>query len=193
MTAMQTAELMTGEEFLALPPEPGSRWRSLVEGELVMDAPRWPHNVLQTDLLLALEIWARAAPDRGRAGLPLDVQLDEYNVFEPDIVWYAAGRVPRLEDDRPYPLPDLAVEIRSPSTWAYDIGPKKAAYERHGLPELWLVDTVAAEVLVFRRSAPGAAAFDVALELGPTAVLASPLLPGFSLGLDELFAAGGSG
>jgi len=190
MTAMRTAELMTAEEFLALPSEPGSRWRSLVEGEIVMDAPRWPHNVLQSELLVAMQSWARRAPDRGRAGLPLDVQLGQHNVFEPDIVWYAARRVPRLEDDRPYPLPDLAVEIRSPSTWVYDIGAKKTAYERHGLPELWLVDTVADELLVFRRSEPESATFDVAIELGRGDTLASPLLPGFSLPLEELFAAG---
>ena len=53
-------------------------------------------------------------------------------------------------------LPDLAIEIRSPSTWRYDIGAKKSVYEREGLPELWLVDGDANVVLVFRRSAPGA-------------------------------------
>ena len=53
------------------------------------------------------------------------------------------------------------------------------------------MDTVAAEVLVFRRSGPVSATFDVALELGRGDTLASPLLPGFSLPLGELFAAGG--
>ena len=80
-------------------------------------------------------------------------------------MWYAEGRGPRRDGDRPYPVPDLAIEVRSASTWRYDIGAKKAAYERGGLPELWLVDTAADEVLVFRRSAPTAATFDVSLEL----------------------------
>ena len=44
-------------------------------------------------------------------------------------------------------MPDIAVEVRSPSTWRYDIGAKKSGYERRGLPELWLVDTRADEVL----------------------------------------------
>jgi len=47
-------------------------------------------------------------------------------------------------------------EVRSASTSRYDIGAKKAAHERAGLPELWLVDTAADEVLVFRRSSPQA-------------------------------------
>jgi Uma2 family endonuclease len=86
-------------------------------------------------------------------------------------------------------MPDLAIEVRSPSTWRYDIGAKKAGYERHGLRELWLADTAAGVVLAFRRSARDAPAFDVALELSREQSLSSPLLPGFSLALAELFPA----
>jgi len=81
----------------------------------------------------------------------------------------------------------LPWRVRSPSTWRYDIGAKKAAYECHGLPELWLVDTAAEVVLVFRRSAQDARAFDQALELDRDGRLASPLLPGFQLAVTELF------
>ena len=77
---------------------------------------------------------------------------------------------------------------RSPSTWRYDIGARKSAYERAGLRELWLVDTAADEVLVFRRSSREAATFDVSLELALDDDLSSPLLPGFALALRTLFA-----
>lgn len=102
-------------------------------------------------------------------------------------MWYSEGRAPGRHDDRPYPIPDLAVEVRSASTWRYDIGSKKAAYERAGLPELWLVDTAADVVLVFRRSAPTAVTFDLALELAVGEELTSPRLPGFTRSLRELF------
>jgi len=52
---------------------------------------------------------------------------------------------------------------------------------------LWLVDTAADEVIVFRRSQPKAPACDVSLELARGDALTSPLLPGFALALDELF------
>jgi Uma2 family endonuclease len=84
-------------------------------------------------------------------------------------------------------MPALAVEVRSPSTWRYDIGAMKAAYERHGLPELWLVDTPAETVLVYRRSKSDSARFDVALELDAGAQLMSPLLPAFSLSVTDAF------
>jgi Uma2 family endonuclease len=80
------------------------------------------------------------------------------------------------------------VEVRSPSTWRYDVGTKKATYERHGLPELWLVDTKSESVLVYRCSAPAVPEFDVALELAAGEVLMSPLLPGFALPVAEVFA-----
>lgn len=63
-------------------------------------------------------------------------------------------------------LGDLAVEVRSPSTWRYDIGTNKATYEHHALSELWLVDTESGAVLVYRRSSPSVPDFDVALGAG---------------------------
>ena len=187
MEAVPVAERMTAEEFLALPLTDRTRFASLVEGEVVVNDPRPLHNFVTDDLGFALRTWARAKPGRGRVMLPLDVLLDDYNVFKPDILWYSEPRVPGRHSERPSPLPDLAVDVRSPSTWRYDIGAKKAAYERHGLPELWLLDTAAEAVLIFRRSAPGASTFDVALELARDAQLESPLLPGFSLSVAELF------
>ena len=80
------------------------------------------------------------------------------------------------------------MEIRSPSTWRYDVGAKKAGYERHGLPELWLVDTVARTVLVFRRSSPRAPRFDVAIEFDDGRTVVSPQLPSFRLEVREVFA-----
>ena len=84
-------------------------------------------------------------------------------------------------------MPDIGAEVRSPSTWRFDIGAKKRGYERHELPELWLVDTEAAAIVVFRRSRAGTPEFDVALELAAGNQLESPQLGGFSLDLEELF------
>jgi Uma2 family endonuclease len=189
MKSVAVAERMTAEQYLALEPSESDPPRSeLIDGEIVVTAPRPLHQIVGGELYLALADWSRAQPGRGRVMWPLDIQLDERNVFEPDILWYAEGRAPRRAAEPPSPLPDLAVEVRSPSTWRYDIGAKKSHYERNGLPELWLVDTAAEEVLAFRRSAQAAASFDVALELTRDDSLHSPLLPGFALQLGELFA-----
>ncbi len=187
MSAVPVAQRMTADEFLEAPvPDRGRPW-NLVDGEVVMNEPTIRHARTQTKLLLALDTWTQAQPDPGMAIVPIDVRLDDRNVFVPDVLWYSAEHLFDEADPPPYPMPDLAVEVRSPSTWRYDIGAKKAGYERHGLRELWLVDTAADAVLVFRRSQPGAPAFDIAVELDREQQLTSPLLPGFALALAELF------
>lgn len=187
MTAMPVKQAVTADEFMARPLSDETRFLELVEGELVMFDPDARHNLVQGNLFGALREWTRAADGRGRLYLPLDVLMDQRNVFEPDISWYREGRAPSAGDPRPYDVPDLAAEVRSPSTWRYDVGAKKSVYERRGLPELWLVDTLAEQVLAFRRSAPKADRFDASLELDRGEALESPLLPGFALLLDELF------
>ncbi len=178
---------MTAEEFIAAPePEHGRPW-NLIDGEVVVNLPTRLHGQAQDNLLFALKVWIRSETGRGRAGSPADVGLDERNVFAPDVHWYAAGRVPSAGAGPPYPMPDLAVEVRSPSTWRFDLGVKKTGYERHGLRELWLVDTLARTVLVYRRSTAGAAEFDVALEVSEDEQLMSPLLPGFELAVADIF------
>jgi Uma2 family endonuclease len=190
MDAVTATAEMTATEFLALALRPeGQIRRELIDGEIVVSEASWAHNESQVTVVFALESWVRGAPRRGSVGLPLDVLLDERNVHCPDVVWYRHGRSPKRGDPIPYAIPDIAVEIRSPSTWRYDIGAKKANYERYGLPELWLVDTAADVVLVFRRSKPDAPRFDVSLELSATDELTSPLLPDFSLPVGEIFAA----
>ena len=83
-------------------------------------------------------------------------------------------------------VPDLAVEVRSRSIWRYDVGAKFALYERAALPELWLVDTEANTVLVFRRSSSAASSFDLSLEVGAGGTLTSPLPPEVALEIAEL-------
>jgi Uma2 family endonuclease len=188
MDAMTATAQMTAAEFLARPVDPPTQRWELIEGELVMNEPGWMHNDAQGCIYSALRVWVNEAPGRGWAGLPLDVQLDERNVYAPDAVWYREERAPRRGDTAPFSVPEVAIEVRSPSTWRFDVGAKKATYERHGVAELWLVDTAADVVLVFRRSTAKAPHFDVSLELTADDKLTSPLLPGFALPVGEIFA-----
>jgi Uma2 family endonuclease len=188
MDGVTATARMTAAEFLARPVDPPTQRWQLIDGELVMNEPGLTHNDAQGCIYAAVRGWTRAASGRGWVGLPLDVLLDDRNVHQPDVAWYRQDRAPRRGDTAPFPVPDIAVEVRSPSTWRFDVGAKKANYERHGVAEVWLVDTAADAVLVFRRSSPKAPHFGVSLELTPDDALTSPLLPGFSLLVGEIFA-----
>jgi len=187
MNAVTAAAQMTAEEFLALPERSTATRAELIDGELVMNEPSRMHNGSQGRIFLALGNWANEAPARGWAALPLDVQIDDRNVHVPDMAWYRDGRMPDRADPAPYPVPDLAVEVRSPLTWRFNIGRKKQNYERHGVGELWLIDTAADVVFVFRRSTPEATHFDVSLDFSPGETLTSPMLPGFELPVARIF------
>lgn len=186
MNTVQMAQRMTADEYLAL--GEGYPRTQLIEGEVVLNQPELLHQMVLMDLLRALGDWTDAAPGRGLITLPLDVKLDERNVFAPDLMWYAEQGAPARDDKRPYPLPRLAIEVRSPSTWSYDVGAKMLAYERAGLTELWLVDTKSQAVIVCRRSSPTVPTFDSLIERRGRDDLTSPQLPGFALDVASLFA-----
>lgn len=177
---------MTLAEFLAIPESEPGHWQ-LVEGEVVVSFPTAAHQQAVENLLFALGLWRRAAPGRGRTLMEVDTTSGPDSRLGPDIQWYADGRELNDPFSRPQPLGDLIVEVRSPSTWAVDVGPKRALYERKGVQELWLVDPYSQTVLVFARSTPDAPAFDVVGELGGDEELTSPLLDGFALPVAEIF------
>ena len=174
---------LTVDEFFALPGE--QRHTQLIDGEIVVNAPSMRHQRILLWLAYELETFRRAHPGLGEPGLEMDVPVGEFNVYLPDLWWSTPERVPGpLRFDG---MPDLAVEIRSPSTWRFDIGTKKDGYEAAGLPELWLVDTAVDRVIVHRRSQPDAPRFDVSFEVGAGEQLTTPLLPGLTLDIAELF------
>jgi Uma2 family endonuclease len=52
-----------------------------------------------------------------------------------------------LCDDSIHGAPDLVVEVLSPGTARYDLVGKRAAYERYGVREYWVVDVKARTLL----------------------------------------------
>lgn len=177
---------MTAEEFLALPePEDNTRLE-LIDGELVLSKPTPLHQDAVMEIAFQLKLWTREAPGRGKPTLDIDTAIDRWTVLVPDLQWYAEGRELPGRTEPPWPLGDLVVEVRSPSTWHRDVGRKREIYERDGVRELWLVDPSARTVLVHRRS-EGSTTFDVTTEVGDGEALTSPLLPGFAVAVAALF------
>ncbi|MDQ3608817.1 MAG: Uma2 family endonuclease [Actinomycetota bacterium] len=184
--ATTVRQRMRVDEFAAMS-EGDPRPMELIDGEVVvMSHPRRAHALLQARLIGEIGGWGGKDPGRPEAHGPTAVELTEYDHYGPDIVVARSGAP---VDDRGYLAepPLICVEIRSPSTWRYDVGRKKSVYEAQGVGEVWLVDDIAEVILVFRRSTPAQATYDVALELATSDTLTSPLLAGFALPLARLF------
>lgn len=173
----------TVDEFFALPGE--QRHSQLIDGEIVVNAPGRRHQDLILWITYEFESFSRSHRHLGRPGLEMDLPIGDRNVYLPDVWWASRARLPgpkRFEG-----TPDLAVEVRSPSTWRFDVGTKRRGYEEAGLGELWLVDTARDTVIVHRRASPDVAEFDITFEVVAGDELTTPLLPGFALDVAELF------
>jgi Uma2 family endonuclease len=73
---------------------------------------------------------------------PIDVYLDEGNIFQPDLIFISNENEQIIKEARIEGTPDLVAEILSPSTSINDKIRKKAQYERFGIKEYWLVDPI---------------------------------------------------
>lgn len=175
MTAVTTARI-SADEFLSGDYPTGSE---LIDGVVHVNDATFRHQQLCQRVNRALDRWAEGEHGYGLVGWGGNWVLSDGHVYKPD-VWWSAEPPDGARHDGP---PDLAAEVRSPGTWRLDIGAKRSEYLRSGTNELWLVDTPARTVLVYRTGRP----LDDALELGPGEQLTSPLLPGFALAIDELF------
>lgn len=127
----------------------GRRWE-LIDGELfVTPAPVPGHQRVVVRLSSALEV-------QGRGLLvlvaPTDIQIDDDTVVQPDIVIFQPERATVVHPESAPPVglvPDIAVEVSSPSTRRLDIVHKRRLYERSGVAEYWFVDREAEVVDVY--------------------------------------------
>ena len=183
VTTTKLRTKLTYEDYLNTPDD--ERYE-LINGELIMSpSPRTAHQ--RTDMKLGLRLGTFI--EQYNLGeffsAPFDVVLSDTDVVQPDLLFVSHERLHIITENNIQGAPDLAVEILSPSTSARDRGYKRDLYAKHGVKEYWQVDTDAKRITVLSLNAHGN--YDVVAVYGVGQTLASPLLPGFALNLDEIF------
>lgn len=106
------------------------------------------------------------------------------NAVEPDIVFVSAARGGIIGPEYIVGAPDLVVEILSPHRPDFDRVTKVKQYARHGVGEHWIIDPVEENVEVYRLVN---SAYDLKADLAGGDSLATPLLPGWKLAVQDLF------
>lgn len=179
-TAVILPSGLTWDEFLALPDDPRYKHAELIDGEVVVDPANWLHQHVVGEVHGLIREWIRAGTDRGGITMDPPVKIRNNRGYLPDVAWYRTGR-DRPRQGQPYleGAPDLAIEVLSPSTRAFDLVRKRADYARVGVPELWLIDPEGPIALVLR--AIEGPEFVLTEELDADGSLTSPLLPGLAI------------
>jgi Uma2 family endonuclease len=143
-------------------------------------APSFRHQLACSILADLLLQYARRIGGRSVQS-PVDVELGERTVIQPDVVLVTPSRLDRFRRHL-VGAPDLAVEVLSPGTAGRDRREKLALYAASDLRELWLVDP---EARTFEALTRSGATFAVALPTGER--YASPIFPALEVDLAGLW------
>lgn len=116
----------------------------LIDGELVAMSPKGnQHEVIKSALL---RILAKASPEDLRLAVETSLYLDERTFVEPDLCLYPKRILPEDVSGNDVLL---AIEVAGTSM-PYDRGLKASVYARHGVQELWVIDTTSRDTWVHR-------------------------------------------
>ena len=167
-------------------PDDGYRY-ALVRGELQRMTPAgFDHGAVIMNLAAPLARHVKTGRlgvvCGAETGFVLERQPD--TVLAPDIAFVRKARIPAGGRPRTFwnGPPDLAVEVRSPGDSRREVAEKVAAWLASGALAVWVVDPSDASVTIhLPRRKPRRLAEDDALD-------GAPLLPGFRLPVEEIFA-----
>jgi Uma2 family endonuclease len=156
----------------------------IIDGELLMaPAPDTWHQSWIGDLYSLL----RTHVLRNKLGKvfmsPVDVVLDPENTVQPDIVFVASANLSIIQRPAIFGVPDLLVELVSPSSVRRDRYDKKALYARFGVKEYWIGDPAnkALEILALKSGA-----YELHCCAEEKGKLTSLVLPGLEFDLSEI-------
>jgi Uma2 family endonuclease len=121
-------------------PDDGRRHEIIDGDHYVNPAPSTYHQTVsrrrQHQLYTQIELTGRGVVYNA----PVDVQLTDHDIVQPDLVVVLTSRMQMITPTKIKGVPDLLVEILSPSTASNDATLKKQLYERVGVAEYWIVD-----------------------------------------------------
>lgn len=169
----------------ALPDKEGIRYE-IIDGDLygTKHPGNW-HQMVCGNVLMALH-GGDLSGEAGMALLALQIIFSRDDVVIPDALWARKERFTEIRGSDGYlhGAPDIVIEVLVEGTATRDRELKLALYNRHQVPEYWIVDWEQRQVEVYRREEEGLA---LTATLGEGDSLTSPQLPGFTCPASSLF------
>ena len=158
----------------------------LFDGEIMKrSAPSLVHQRISRKLLGKLDAFIEEKKLGEIFSAPVDLNLDEFNAFQPDLAFVSKERSFLIEDgDYIHGAPDMVVEIISPGTVKRDRVIKKDLCERFAIREYWLVDPLNKGIEIYIMQEDKYVLHDLQEISGK---ISSTVLTGFELDLGHIF------
>ena len=168
-------------------PADGNRYE-VIDGALYMTtAPSFYHQWIVQRLVRLVGIPAEDSGTAFYTFAPIGVLMPGCDPVQPDFLLVRCANAQIINNRRIRGVPDLIVEILSPSNHEQDTGIKRRAYARAGLAEYWIVRPETRDVLVCWQPDATLGDFAQVRLVAPTEELHSPTLPEVKVRIADLF------
>lgn len=176
----------TYNDYLRLPDD-GRRYE-IIEGVLyVTNAPSYDHQYVVNEIHGELRQYVKAKQLGVVLTAPFEVHLPGITQpVQPDILFIAAALQPSPGAKFFSGVPDLIVEVLSPSSYRLDQFVKFDAYERAGVKEYWLANPKTRTITVYFLPERGRE-YALLGEFTPGETIQSTLFPDLQLTTETLF------
>lgn len=137
----------TYEEYLELPDD-GKRYE-IIDGRLYVTPARSPYHQILSGRLLVLFHPLQEAGQGMMIHAPVDLLMPGATPVQPDLVYLRPDQASMVTRRALEGVPELLIEILSPSTAGRDRTLKMNKYANCGVPRYWLVDPFARTLEVY--------------------------------------------
>lgn len=159
------------------------KWE-FIQGEVIMHSPALNRHLIASEHILYLLSAHVRVHDLDIVRHEKAMTTFPRNDYEPDVIFFGPTKTALIKGDTlRFPIPDLIVEVLSPSTEFRDRGIKFKDYALHGVAEYWIIDTVAETVELHRLSSNVYAP----AERQADGLLTSDVVPGFEIPVRAIF------
>ncbi|HEX8316417.1 MAG TPA: Uma2 family endonuclease [Flavisolibacter sp.] len=160
----------------------------IIDGEMIRkSAPTPMHQRISRKVMVIIDRFISEKKTGEIFQSPIDVYLDEYNKPQPDLVFVSESKKAIITNDGIVGVPDLIIEIISPTSIIRDRIEKKALYEKMSVPEFWLIDPQYAAIEIYTLQNNRYELLSAATIL--EGELKSSLFEGLAINLKDIFSA----
>jgi len=154
----------------------------LINNGVVQKMPTEEHGEIAANLVTELTLYKRRM-GKGRVGVEVLHRIpgDPNNARQPDVSFTVDADEPTIKRGAVPHLPDLAIEIQSPSNTVKEMRSKADYYLAHGAKMVWIVYAEVQAVEIVTEA-------DVVLLSTHNTLTGGDLLPDFSIPVAQIFA-----